>query len=76
MPALHVRDVPESVVAAIRERAARHGHSVQQEVRQILAKAAAEPVPRATPEPMRLITVRTGVTSGWSREEIYGDAGR
>ncbi|HEY5878395.1 MAG TPA: Arc family DNA-binding protein [Nakamurella sp.] len=76
MPALHVRDVPESVVAAIRERATRHGRSMQQEIRQILANAAAEPVPGAPLEPVQLKTVRTGATSPWSREDIYGDAGR
>ena len=76
MPALHVRDVPESVVAAIRERAVRHGRSMQQEIRQILANAAAEPAPAVTPEPVRLVTVRTSGTSRWSREEIYGEAGR
>jgi len=76
MAALHVRDVPESVVAALRERAARHGHSMQQEIRQILAAAAKVSPLREPPEPVRLTTVRTAVASTWSREEIYGDAGR
>ncbi|MGI8622642.1 MAG: FitA-like ribbon-helix-helix domain-containing protein, partial [Solirubrobacteraceae bacterium] len=34
MTALHVRNLPESVVTALRERAARHGQSMQQEIRQ------------------------------------------
>jgi plasmid stability protein len=76
MTALHVRDVPESVVAALRERAARHGQSMQQEIRQILEAVAATPLPAQAPEPVRLTTVRTGGTSTWKREEIYDDAGR
>jgi len=74
--ALHVRDVPESVVTALRERAARHGQSMQQEIRQILAAAAQGSPPHEHSEPVRLTTVRTPVSSTWDREEIYGDAGR
>lgn len=44
MPALHIRDVPDETVAAIKRRAARHGRSVQQELRDVLEKVAAEPV--------------------------------
>jgi plasmid stability protein len=76
MPALHIRDVPEPVLAALRERAERHGHSMQQELRDILRAAADDiPSPRSQP-PLRLTTVRTSTTSAWSREEIYGDDGR
>ena len=76
MTSHHVRDVPESVVTALRERASRHGHSMQQELKQILEAAAAAPAPHETPEPLRLTTVRTAATSTWRREEIYSDAGR
>lgn len=76
MTALHIRNLPESVVTALRERAARHGQSMQQEIRQILEAAATASPPRQAPEPVRLTTVRTAVTSTWDREEIYGDAGR
>lgn len=76
MPAVHVRDVPESVLAALRERAGRHGRSMQEEIRRILARAAAEPVDGEAPTPVQLITVRTGGIATWSREEIYGDEGR
>lgn len=76
MKALHVRNVPESVVIALRERAARHGQSMQQEIRQILEAAATTPPLPEAPEPVRLTTVRTSGASGWGREEIYGDAGR
>jgi len=76
MPALHIRNVPESVVTVLRERAARHGQSMQQEIRQILEAAAKASPPREAPAPVRLSTVRTAVASTWDREEIYGDAGR
>jgi len=76
MTAIHVRNLPESVVTALRERAARHGQSMQQEIRQILEVAAKASPPREPPEPVRLTTVRTAVTSTWDREEIYGDTGR
>lgn len=76
MPAVHVRNVPEPVLTALRERAARHGQSMQQEIRQILARAATASPPREAPDPVHLTTVRTAVTSTWDRGEIYGDAGR
>lgn len=65
-----MRNVPEEVLAALRERAARHGRSMQQELLLVLKKAAAEaPAPgqhRAIP----LITVRAGTRGSWRREEI------
>jgi plasmid stability protein len=76
MTALHIRNVPEPVVTALRERAAAHGQSMQQEIRQILEAAATAPPPREAPEPVRLSTVRTTADSRWDREEIYGEAGR
>ena len=78
MVALNIRNVPEPVAAALRERASRHGHSLQQELLSILESAAAEPASSTTapPPPIRLKTVRTGGTSNWSREEIYGNEGR
>jgi plasmid stability protein len=77
MVALNVRNVPEPVAAALRERASKHGHSMQQELLLILEAAAAEPVSAtAVPSPIQLKTVRTVGSSSWSREEIYGDAGR
>jgi len=76
MTAIHVRNVPESVVTALRERAARHGQSMQQEIRQVLEAAATMPPTLEAPEPVRLTTVRTAGTSTWAREDIYGDAGR
>ena len=77
MVAFNVRNVPETVAAALRERASRHGHSLQQELLLILEAAATEPASNPTaPPPIQLRTVRTSGSSAWSREEIYGDEGR
>lgn len=56
---------------ALGERARRNGHSLAEEVREILDAAAAEALP-----PIELTTVRAGGRSAWSRAEIYGDEGR
>ncbi len=76
MPALHIRDVPPETVAALKERAARHGRSMQQELREVLDRAAVEPVVRRRRGPLRLTTVTTGISEPWSRDEIYDDDGR
>ena len=73
MAALHVRNVPESLMMSLRERAERHGRSVQQEVLHILKKAAEEPLNPEVPGPIGLVTVRTDGRASWRRDEIYGD---
>lgn len=65
----------EGLVKILRERARRHGRSLEQELRAILDVAENGPGP-VPPPPIRLATVRTGGSSAWSREEIYGDEGR
>jgi plasmid stability protein len=76
MPAIHVRNVPESVIIALRERAARRGQSMQQNILEILQAAAAEPVAGNPLPPIRLITVKTPGRSTWRREELYDDEDR
>lgn len=71
MPALHVRDVPEDTVAALKRRAALHGHSVQQELRDILDRAAAEPVRARVPRTVELQTVSTGRSGTFDRTTFY-----
>lgn len=73
MQALHIRDVPDETVAALKRRAARRGHSMQQELRDALAKAAAEPVAEAPPRLLRLRTVATGRNAPFDRADFYGD---
>lgn len=50
MAQLIVRNLEESVKAALQERARIHGHSMEEEARQILRLAAREPA--RTPAPM------------------------
>ena len=78
MVAFNVRNVPGSVASALRERASRHGHSLQQELLLILEAAAAEPVTDLPPPPppISLHTVHARTTSTWSREAIYEEDGR
>lgn len=66
-------DETEGLVRILRERAKRHGRSLEQELRVILDLAENAPAPLP---PIRLTTVRTASGSTWSREEIYGDEGR
>jgi len=61
---------------ALRERAARRGHSMQQEILEVLEAAAAEPTPGEALEPIRLIKTKTSGSSSWRREDIYGDEDR
>ena len=61
------------LIDALRERARRHGRSLQQEVDSLLVEAGE---PSATLPPIQLKTVRTDASSRWSRAEIYGDEGR
>jgi PHD/YefM family antitoxin component YafN of YafNO toxin-antitoxin module len=70
-----VLDETDWLITALRERARRHGVSLEQEVSALLAAAEAGQADPALP-PIRLTTVRGASTSTWSREEIYGDEGR
>ena len=57
MVAFNVRNVPGPIAAALRERARRHGRSLQQELLDILKAAAAEPMPSsASLPPLDLVT--------------------
>ncbi len=77
MVAFNVRNVPGPVAAALRERARKHGRSLQQELLLILKSAADEPASGPEPlPPLRLATVNSGGSSAWSREDIYDDGGR
>lgn len=75
MPAIHVRNVPEWTITALRERAEARGRSMQQELLEIL-QTAAESIPRPAPSPIQLVTAHTGTRTTWRREEVYGDEGR
>ncbi|MBT9582455.1 hypothetical protein IV102_03830 [bacterium] len=75
MPAIHIRDIPEDVLAALKRRAATNHRSLQMELRYTLIQLARQGLPEeASPE---LDLKMSRATSGnWSREEIYGHDGR
>ena len=76
MPAVQIRDVPPEVIAALKRRAARHGRSLEEELRYILASLAREETPPAPLPPLRLKLSQASPATAWNREEIYGDDGR
>ena len=76
MPGIHVRDLPEETVQALKRRAKAHHRSVQGEVRAILSEAARASPPDEGYQPIRLNHVDIGNEETWTREEIYDDGGR
>lgn len=76
MQAVHIRDVPEETLEALRRRAARSGHSMQQELRAVLTRAANEPADDVPPRVLRLHTVTTGRSEAFDRADFYDDDGR
>ncbi|GMU55668.1 MAG: hypothetical protein AMXMBFR33_48140 [Candidatus Xenobia bacterium] len=77
MPAIHIRDVPAEVLAALKRRAASNHRSLQMELRLALLRLAEDSPPPPAREPMKLhFAAGDAKSSDWSREEIYGDDGR
>lgn len=78
MAAIHIRNVDDAVLDALKARAAKNHRSLQGEVLVILEGAARED---ATPgeegrSRLRLKTVRVGAPSTYSRDDIYRDGER
>ena len=69
MPALHVRNVDDSVLQSLKERAARNHRSLEGELRSILERAARE---EAAASPIRIKTVTVHTNARFDRAEIYG----
>lgn len=77
MAALHVRNLDDAVIAALKKRAASKHRSLQGEVKTILEEAAFGARKSGDkPVPFRLNKVRVGSPSKYSREDMYGDDGR
>ena len=76
MPAIHVRDVPEDVLNALKRRAKRHERSLQKELRHLLSTIAREEPPGEPLPPIELKLSSVSPTTSWQREEIYGNDGR
>jgi plasmid stability protein len=71
MGAVYVRDLSDETIAAMKERAARNGRSMQKELHEVIENAAAEPLPRRRRGPLNIVTVNTGNTGSWDRGDIY-----
>ena len=76
MKSVHIRDIEEATLAALKRLAKCHRRSLQGELRAILDRAA-RTAPPEEEAGLDLITVETGSRSPtWSRSEIYDDRGR
>lgn len=76
MTAIHIRDVPPRTLDALKRLARSHHRSLQGELHAILEMAARVAPPDGGTPPMNLVTVKTGLTTTWSRDEIYGSGDR
>jgi len=78
MPAIHIRDVDDAVISALKERAARHHRSLQGEVRTILEAAVQleSRGGRRARRQLQIRTVRVGSRVSYSRDTIYDEDGR
>jgi plasmid stability protein len=76
MKAIHIREIPSETIDALKRLARGNHRSLQGELRDILEKAARRAPGSDTEDDLDLVTVRTGSTSSWHREELYGDSGR
>ena len=75
MPAIHVRDLDDALIVALKERAARNHRSLQGELKSILEEAASTVTSRGRKAGSRLHlrTVRVGRPKTFSREVVYDD---
>ncbi len=79
MPALHIRNVDDAVVTALKRRAAAHNRSLEGELREVLEQIA---FPRRSLQKrspggkLPLKTVNVGAKTNYGRDEIYGDDAR
>jgi plasmid stability protein len=74
MQAIHIRAVPDHVVAALKRRAQANHRSLQGEVLATLEEAARRAPPAEPPPPLRLALSEADGRGTWSREEFYDDA--
>lgn len=75
MSSIHIREIASDTLHALKRLARSHHRSLQGELHAILERAAR----MAPPEKDRmldLVTVKTGHTTSWSRNEIYDADGR
>lgn len=73
MAAIHVREVDDAVIDALKARAARNQRSLQGEIRHILENAAVSEVSKESRAGRRKLRIRTVAVGGpvYTRETIY-----
>jgi plasmid stability protein len=71
MKSILLRDIPETTLERLKQRALHHHRSLQGELHALLTQAASMPVGK-TGE-LQLKTVHTKGLQNWSREAIYED---
>ncbi len=82
MSAIHIRDLDEALLAALKARAAANHRSLTGEVKAILSEAtSSERPPSSGPtvlhrRRLQLQTVQVGGAATFSREELYEDDGQ
>ena len=74
MPAVHIRNVREETLLALKERALRNGRSLEAELRHVLDQTANFGGSKAAGSILdRITTVRTGRARPFSRDDLYHD---
>jgi len=68
--------VAPTTLEALKRLARSHHRSLQGELHAILERAAKMAPPDNEVRALNLVTVTTGHTTSWSRDEIYGPDGR
>jgi len=76
MSSIHIREINSNTLHALKRLARRHHRSLQGELHAILERAARMAPPDEEGRMLDLVTVKTGHTTSWSRDEIYGADGR
>ena len=76
MTSIHIRDVTPETRQALKRLARSHHRSLQGELHTILERAAGMAPPDETVRTLNPVTVKTGHTTSWSRDEIHGSGGR
>jgi plasmid stability protein len=73
MPALHIRNVDDEVVEALKQLAEEHHRSLEGELRYLLERAALGRAGRGRGRKLRLKTVSVGSKASYGRDEIYSE---
>ena len=76
MPAIHIRDIPDDVLDALKRRAAMNSRSLQMEIKHHLTQLARETLITSLPPLQLEMSKLEGTDTNWRRDDIYGDSGR